>query len=87
MPDLILYHSPGACSQVCVFALEQAQLPYDLRLVDMKTSEQTKPEYTAVSPLGKVPALVIDGTVLTENAAIQTYIAALRPQAGLFRRT
>ena len=84
MPDLILYHSPGACSQVCVFALEQAQLPYDLRLVDMKTSEQTKPEYTAVSPLGKVPALVIDGTVLTENAAIQTYIAALAPQAGLF---
>ena len=86
MPDLILYHAPGACSQVCVFALEQAQLPYSLRLIDMKAGQQTTPEYTAVSPLGKVPALVIDGTVLTENAAIQTYIAALAPQAGLFPR-
>lgn len=83
-PDLTLYHFPGACSQVCVFALEHAGLPYTLRLVDLKSAEQTKPGYTGISPLGKVPALTIDGVVLTENAAIQTYIAALRPQAGLF---
>lgn len=85
-PNLVLYHSPGACSQVCVFALEHAGLPYELRLVDLKSNEQSQPAYAAISPLGKVPALVIDGVVLTENAAIQTYIAELRPQAGLFPR-
>lgn len=83
-PDLVLHHFPGACSQVCVFALEHAGLPYALHLVDLKANEQAGPAYAAVSPLGKVPALVVDGAVLTENAAIQTYIAALRPQAGLF---
>ena len=83
-PSLALYHFPGACSQVCVFALEHAGLPYELRLVDLKSSEQTGPDYMAISPTGKVPALLIDGAVLTENAAIQTYVAALRPQAGLF---
>jgi glutathione S-transferase len=84
MPALVLYHFPGACSQVCVFALEHAGLPYGLQLVDLQSNEQTKPGYTEMSPLGKVPALTIGGVVLTENAAIQTYIAALRPQAGLF---
>ncbi|MDM0026531.1 glutathione S-transferase family protein [Variovorax saccharolyticus] len=85
-PHLVLHHFPGACSQVCVFALEHAGLPYELRLVDLQSSEQTGDAYVAVSPLGKVPALVIDGVVLTENAAIQTYVAELRPQAGLFPR-
>lgn len=83
-PQLTLYHSPGACSQVCVFALEQARLPYQLKLVDLQANEQSSPAYAAVSPLGKVPALVVDGEVLFENAAIQTYIAHLRPQAELF---
>lgn len=85
-PHLVLHHSPGACSQVCVFALEHAALPYELRVVDLKFNEQASPDYAAISPLGKVPALVIDGVVLTENAAIQTYIDALRPEAGLFPR-
>lgn len=83
-PALVLYHSPGACSQVCVFALEHAGLPYELQLVDLQANEQAQAPYVAISPLGKVPALMIDGEVLTENAAIQTYIANLRPDAGLF---
>jgi glutathione S-transferase len=84
VPHLVLHHFPGACSQVCVFALEHAGLPYELQLVDLAAGEQSQPPYAAISPLGKVPALIVDGDVLTENAAIQTYIAALRPQAGLF---
>ena len=83
-PELVLYHFPGACSQVCVFALEQTGLKYELRLVDLSTNEQTSPAYYPISQLGKVPAMVIDGVVLTENAAIQTYIAAFRPDGGLF---
>lgn len=83
-PDLVLYHAPGACSQVSRIALEEAGLPHRVELVNFAAGDQTKPEYAKVSPLGKVPALMIDGTPLTENAAIIVYIAALRPAAGLF---
>ncbi len=82
-PDLVLYHAPGACSQVSRCALEQAELPYRLELVNFASAE-SKAELARVSPLAKVPTLLIDGEVLTENAAIQVYIAALRPDAGLF---
>lgn len=81
---LVLYHFPGACSQVAVCALEQAGLEYRLELVNLAKGDQGKPDYLAVNPLGKVPLLMIDGEPLSENAAILTYIAALRPDAGLF---
>lgn len=82
-PELMLYHFPGACSQVAVFALEQAGLAYRLQLVNIAREEQSRPDFVAISPMGKVPTLVIDGVPLTENAAILTYIAALRPEASL----
>ena len=83
-PHLVLHHFPGACSQVCLVALEEAGLDHEVHLVDMKSGEQSTSAYGAVSPLGKVPALTVDGTTILENMAIQTYIAALRPEAGLF---
>lgn len=83
-PDLLLYHFPGACSQVSVCALEMAKLDYRLELVNLPANAQSQPDYLAVSPLGKVPMLLIDGQPLSENAAILTYIAALRPDAGIF---
>ena len=72
-PSLTLYHFPGACSQVSVRALEMAGLAYSLELVNLGKNEQTGPEYLAISPLGKVPVLLIDGRPLTENSAILTY--------------
>ena len=83
-PQLTLYHFPNACSQVAVCALEAAGLTYELKLVNLAAGEQNGDAYKAINPLGKVPLLVIDGHPLTENAAILTYIAALRPDAGLF---
>ena len=85
-PDLILYHFPGACSRVSVCALEMAGLPYALRLVNIATGEQSTPAYRAVSALGKVPALLVDGEPLLENSAILTLIDALAPDAGIFPR-
>ena len=84
MPELTLYHFPGSCSQVTVCALEQAGLDYKLELVNLAAGEQNAPEYLAISPLGKAPALLVDGEALTENAALLVYVAALAPQAGLF---
>ncbi len=82
-PDLKLFHFPGACSQVALFALEEAGLNYELEVVDLHSGQQNTPEYLAVNPLSKVPYLLIDGDGLAENAAILTYISLLRPEAGL----
>ena len=83
-PELVLYHFPGACSQVAVCALELAQFEYRLELVNLAAGEQATPGYLTVNPLGKVPLLTIDGEALSENAAILTFVAALRPDAGIF---
>ena len=83
-PDLVLYHFPGACSQVTVCALEMAGLPYRLELVDLSKDAQSSEAYLAVSPLGKVPTLLVDGQVMIENLALLTFIAALRPDCGIF---
>ena len=83
-PELTLYHFPGACSQVAVCALEQARLAYRLEVINLAAGQQGSDEYLAVNPLGKVPYLLIDGEGLSENAAILAYIAAIRPDAGLF---
>lgn len=83
-PDLTLFHFPGACSRVSVCALETAGLPYELKLVNIAAGEQSAPAYQQVSALGKVPALLVDGEPLLENAAILTLIHALRPDAGVF---
>ena len=83
-PQLTLYHFPGACSGVAICALEAADLAYELKLVNLAASEQTGEEYLSLSPLGKVPLLLIDGEPLSENAAILTFISALRPGAKLF---
>jgi glutathione S-transferase len=84
MSKLVLYHFPGACSQVPLCALEQMGLPYETRLMNLKLGNQTSPEYAAVNPLKKVPALLIDGVLLTENVAILYFLSESAPAAGLF---
>ena len=83
-PNLTLFHFPGACSQVSVCAIEEAGLEYRLELVNLAAGQQGGADYLAVNPMGKVPYLLIDGVGLAENSAILTYVAALRPAAGLF---
>ena len=83
-PALVLYHFPNACSQVSLCALEMAQLVYRVELVDLANNAQSDAAYLAISPLGKVPLLTVDGAGLSENAAILIYIATLRPAAGIF---
>lgn len=80
-PALVLYHFPGACSQVAVCALEEAGLDYQLELIDLASGEQGSSEYIAVNPLGKVPYMLVDGEGLAENSAILSFIALLNPQA------
>jgi glutathione S-transferase len=83
-PDLVLYHCPNACSQVAIYALEKAGAGHRIELVNLYQGQQQTAEYLAVSPLGKVPLLMVDGKPLMENAAILTLIGALWPDAGVF---
>jgi glutathione S-transferase len=53
--------------------------------VDMMKMEHKTPEYTAINPLQRMPALVLDdGTVITESIAICRYFEALQPDPPLF---
>ena len=79
-----LYYATGTISIAVAIALEEAGLDYDAIKVDFSTGAQTSPDYLALNPKGRVPALVLgDGTVLTETGALLDYIAALAPDACL----
>jgi len=67
-------------------ALEEAGADYEARRVDFSTAEQTKPDYLAVNPKGRVPALLTGRGVVTETPAILTYIAETHPAANLAPR-
>ncbi|MEM6305985.1 MAG: glutathione S-transferase family protein [Pseudomonadota bacterium] len=79
-----LFYAPGTISIAVAIALKEAGLPFDAVRVDFASAEQTQPEYLALNPKGRVPALVLEeGTVLTETGAILDYIADIAPEAGL----
>ncbi|HYE51246.1 MAG TPA: glutathione S-transferase N-terminal domain-containing protein [Azospirillaceae bacterium] len=78
-----LYYGPGACSLAPHIALEETGAPFDTVRVVLAEGQQLKPEYLAVNPRGRVPALVVDGKLLTEAAAILAYVARRYPEAGL----
>lgn len=77
-----LYYAPGACSLADHIALHEADIPFSLVRVDLKTHKlEDGRAYTEVNPKGSVPALQFDnGEVLTENLAILAYIADQKPE-------
>src|SRR6476659_3180748 len=79
---LILYYAPNACSIAPHIALEEIGVPFETRRIDLAKGEQTSEAFLRVNPMGRVPALVIDGAVVTELPALLTYIANLEPDAG-----
>jgi glutathione S-transferase len=81
-----LYYAPGACSLASHIALEEAGLPYETQRLDLAAGDQRKPEYLKLNPRGRVPTLVVDGHVLTENVGIMTYVAGGYPKANLWPR-
>ena len=80
---LKLYHCPLACSRVTINALEEAGLEYDDQAINILKGEQKLPDYLAIHPGGKVPALPVDDTVLTENASILMFLHEISPGARL----
>jgi len=80
---LKLFYAPGSCALASHIALEEAGAAYEAVRLDLRAGDQRKPEYLAVNPKGRVPALVTDRGILTENPAILAYIAQTHPAARL----
>ena len=77
------FHSSGSCSLASLIALEEAGADYELVPTSTKAGDQRKPEYLAINPKGRVPALATEQGVLTENVAILAWIAHAFPDAKL----
>lgn len=82
MSSLILYTNPMSRGQIARWMLEEAGAAYEQQIVEYG-SQMKGAAYRAINPMGKVPAIVHDGKVVTECAAICTYLAEVFPGAGL----
>ncbi|MEX0349413.1 MAG: glutathione S-transferase family protein [Paracoccaceae bacterium] len=78
-----LYYAPRTISVAVAIALEEAGLPYEAVRLDFASGEQTGAAYQQINPKGRVPALAVEGGILTETGALLDYVAAIAPQAGL----
>lgn len=80
--DLVLFTNPQSRGNVVHWMLEEIGQPYQLVVKEYGPSMKD-PEYLAINPMGKVPALIHGDTVVTETAAILAYLADAFPEAGL----
>jgi glutathione S-transferase len=80
---ITLFHAPQSRSSGAFTLLEELGAPYDLHVLDFKAGDQRRPAYLAINPLGKVPAILHRGALVTEQVAIFLYLADLFPAAGL----
>lgn len=80
---LKLFYALNTCALASHIALEEAGARYESVRLNFANAEQTKPDYLAVNPKGRVPALVTDRGILTETPAILAFIAQTHPQAKL----
>ena len=82
MSEIIFYTNPMSRGQIARWMLEEIGAPYAQRILDFGTTMKA-PDYLAINPMGKVPAIVHDGHVVTECGAICAYLAEALPAAGL----
>ena len=80
---LTFYHNPMSRGRIAHWMLEEVGVPYETKVIAFDKGEHKSPEYLAINPMGKIPAIVHNGTVVTEAAAICAYLADAFPKAGL----
>lgn len=78
-----LYYAPVACPLVPYVTLTEAGADFDVHIINLRKQAQKSPEYMRINPKHKVPLLIIDGKPLSENIAIQLWIARNFPNAHL----
>jgi glutathione S-transferase len=77
------FYAPVTCALASHIVLEETGAPYQAVRLDFSQYEQRKPEYLAINPKGRVPALVSERGVLTETPAILAFLAQSFPAAQL----
>ncbi len=80
---LTLYYTHHTCALATHIALEEVGAAYKLIKIDFKKAEQRSPEFLALNPKGRVPALVTEQGVLTETPALLAFVAQSYPKAKL----
>ncbi len=86
MSDLVFYTNPRSRGQIVHWMLEEVGEPYETVWLDYHTNMKS-PEYLAINPMGKVPALKHKDSVITEAAAICAYLAIRFPDTNLMPGT
>jgi glutathione S-transferase len=77
------FYSAGSCALASHIALEEAGAAYEAVRLDVRGGANRTPEYLAINPKGRIPALVTDQGVLTENCAILAWVAQAFPETNL----
>ncbi len=80
---LKIYGYPNTRSLRATWMAEELGLDYEYILVDMMQGDARKPDYLAIHPGGKVPAVEYDGALITESAAIVNFLASLKPDVEM----
>jgi glutathione S-transferase len=75
MTDITLYASIASRSFTAFWMLEELAIPYTWKETDIKERQHKSPEYLKINPSGRVPAIAVDGIVVTERPAICAYLA------------
>ena len=81
MAKLTLYHAAATRSSIVRWMLEEIGEPYDIHPLSLSKGDNRAPDYLAVNPMGKVPALCHGEVIITEAAAICAYLADEFPRA------
>lgn len=78
-----LYYAPQSRASTFRLLLEELNADYDLHVLNLRTQDNYRPEYLAINPLGKVPALRHGNSIITEQGAICLYLSDLYADRGL----
>lgn len=81
--NIILHYAPITCALAPYITLTEAGAAFEVRALNLQKNQQNSPEHLKLNPKHKVPLLVVDGQVLSESLAMQTWIARTFPQAKL----
>jgi glutathione S-transferase len=80
---VVLFYNPQSRAAGVQILLEELNADYELKVLNLKTGDNRKPEFLAINPMGKLPTIKHGDTVVTEQAAVYMYLAELYPEAKL----
>jgi len=81
--EIVLYYAPNTCALAPYITLTEAGADFEVRPINNRKRQNFSPEYLKINPKHKVPTLVVDGKVLTENVAIHQWVHRTFPDAKL----